>query len=175
MADEPIGEFTHAALCQMAMRWLRGQSCGVVFGDTFHASSFSGEQPDAIGWRWNVSILVECKTSRADFLADKTKPFRIDPARGMGDWRFYLCPPGIVTQADLPAGWGLLHAKGSRVHRVHGVPESWGIRSERPFVAWKEAEAQMLYAAVRRAIIRGALPDMSVPLPDEMEGQDAAD
>lgn len=74
----------HASLCLLAERWLRSQGCGIVFRDNFRALTHSSEQPDAIGWRWDASILIECKTCRQDFLADKRKHFRADPSKGVG-------------------------------------------------------------------------------------------
>ncbi len=65
---------THAQLVEQAVAWLRGYRCGVVLSEQ---ACVSGEMPDAIGWkRASHSVLVECKISRADFLADRDKPFR---------------------------------------------------------------------------------------------------
>ena len=53
--------------------------CGVVLSEQ---ACVSGEMPDAIGWkRANHSVLVECKVTRADFLADRGKPFRTSRKR----------------------------------------------------------------------------------------------
>lgn len=41
----------------------------------------TNEQPDAIGFGGYATVLVEAKTSRADFLADLKKPFRIHPKK----------------------------------------------------------------------------------------------
>ena len=67
----------------------------------------SGEMPDAIGWkRASRSVLVECKISRADFLADRDKPFRQKSDLGLGCERFYLTPlrsaraKGIAAAGD---------------------------------------------------------------------------
>jgi len=146
---------THASLVTLAEKWLWRQNCGVVFRDAFRTPTTSGEQPDAIGWRHSVSILIECKASRSDFLVDKRKVFRANPSLGVGDWRFYLSPPGIISVDDLPDGWGLLHANGNRVEPVHGVPGNAQWRSGRPFIGAKESEIQMLYSALRRMVIRG--------------------
>ena len=61
---------------------------------------------DAIGWKRAChSVLVECKISRADFLADRDKPFRQKPEFGVGSERFYLVPEGLAPQKKcLPAG-----------------------------------------------------------------------
>ena len=67
---------THAQLVERAVRWLRAYRCGVVLSEQ---ACVSGEMPDAIGWkRASHSVLVECKVTRADFLADRGKPFRAE-------------------------------------------------------------------------------------------------
>lgn len=109
----------HAALVDAARRWLLGQRrCSFVLTELMYASSLALEIPDALGFRCSegLSLLVECKTSRADFLADASKPHRIDPELGMGDFRFYLTPEGLLAPEELPAGWGLLETtfKGRR-------------------------------------------------------------
>jgi hypothetical protein len=105
---------THAQLVRMAEEWLRRYyRCGIVLSEQ---SCADGETPDVIGWKKKCrSVLIECKISRADFLADRDKPFRKDPAQGMGCERFYLSPQGLIRVQELPACWGLLEAKGRRI------------------------------------------------------------
>lgn len=64
---------THADLVMLAERWLYAMGCGVVI---FEQRTFSWEQPDALAWKSNESILVECKTSRSDFHADRKRVIR---------------------------------------------------------------------------------------------------
>jgi hypothetical protein len=52
---------------------------------------------------------------RSDFLADKRKFFRHYAESGLGDFRYYLCPPGIISVDDLPEHWGLLWLMGERI------------------------------------------------------------
>jgi hypothetical protein len=146
---------THEQLCIRAEKWLKTKGCGVVFRDGFRAIVHSGEQPDAIGWRDGISILVECKTSRADFHAEKSKRFRADPLIGMGDWRFYLCEPGLIRVDDLPPGWGLLYAHPRRIEVVAGVPKGNCNWWNKPFSGNKLCENQMMYSALRRMVLRG--------------------
>lgn len=145
----------HNDLVIKAEKWLKSQGCGVVFRDPFKALTHSGEVPDAIGWRDSLSILIECKISRADFLADRKKRFRVEPEQGMGDWRFFLCPPDIITVDDLPAGWGLLYAYPKQIKKIHGVPGNCGWWSGKPFEGNKRYETQMMYSALRRMVVRG--------------------
>lgn len=146
---------THDKLVIRAERWLKTMGCGVVFNDNFRTGNITGEQPDAIGWRDGLSLLVECKASRSDFLADKKKPFRLAPTMGMGDWRFFMCPPGLIQADELPEGWGLLYAHPRKIEKAHGVPPNahwWG---KKPFEGNKRAETQLMYSALRRIKIRG--------------------
>lgn len=148
----------HDALVLRADRWLYSQGCSIVIRDPFR--TWNTEQPDAIGWRTDVSILVEVKTSRADFLADQKKGFRINSERGMGDWRFYMCPPGIISPEDLPSGWGLLWASDNIVRRIHGFPHKsrWG--EKQPFSGNKANENTILTSALRRLNAKGYLSEI---------------
>lgn len=119
----------------------------------------TGEVPDVIGWRATACVLIECKTSRADFRADLKKPFRVSPASGMGDWRFYLCPQGLIEADEVPERWGLLWAHEGRVKPIVGVPRgnmSWH-SAEAPFRGHKESENAMLVSALRRLGQKGLL------------------
>ena len=69
----------------------------------------TGEIPDIIAFAaFNKSILIECKISRTDFLRDKKKRFRINALLGMGKYRFYLAPKGLIKMNELPESWGLI-------------------------------------------------------------------
>lgn len=109
---------THAELVAEAARWLCNR-CAVVLTELVT----SGEVPDAIGWRSGLSILVECKTSRADFMADSKKPFRQHPAMGIGHYRYFLAPDGLIAVEELPPRWGLLELVEGRGVRVSRKPE----------------------------------------------------
>jgi len=77
----------------------------------------SGEVPDAIGWKGACrSVVVECKLSRADFLADCAKPFRQNCEIALGCERWYLTPAGLLSPSDLPQRWGLLELTAGKLH-----------------------------------------------------------
>lgn len=156
----------HDSLCLQAERFLKKHGFGVVFHDKFRAITNSGEQPDALGFRSGVSCLIECKTSRADFLADRKKRFRKDPTLGMGDWRFMLTPKGLVKIEELPEGWGLLETNGKTIRKVFGFPPNtmW---YDKPFKANKQAEVDFMYSALRRMVIRDHFKTIYEGLPVE--------
>lgn len=74
-------------------------------------TSYARETPDAIGWHGSASTLIECKTSRSDYLADAKKK----RGAGMGFRRYFLVPQGLVMPTEIPDGWGLLEWDGKRV------------------------------------------------------------
>jgi len=137
---------THAQLVAKAVRWLRHYRCGVVLSEQ---ACVSGEMPDAIGWKRAChSVLVECKVTRADFLADRAKPFREKAQLGVGGERFYLTPPGLLRHEDLPAGWGLLECRNRSVEMICASAKN--LRSATGF----RYEMNLLLASLRRVEIR---------------------
>lgn len=44
-------------------------------------------------------------------LADAKKSFRQQPEEGVGAFRYYCSPEGLITEVDLPDKWGLLWEK----------------------------------------------------------------
>ena len=144
---------THDELVIIAGKWLHKFGCGVVFEEF----GTGPEIPDAIGFKFGYSILIECKTSRADFLADFKKPHRIDPEFGMGNYRLFICEKNLILPEELPNGWGLLYVdpetkkvrkkkcwKGNTLYKT----EDYGIIK---FDANLEAERDMLISRIRRS------------------------
>jgi len=103
---------THRNLCVKAARYLRSKGI-----HPFHKGQYSvceleriGECPDAFAWGGNSTQLIEVKVSRSDFLSDKKKLWRQRPETGLGRYRSYLCPDGLINPEELPQAWGLLYA-----------------------------------------------------------------
>lgn len=139
---------THAQLVRMAEQWLRRHyRCGIVLSEQ---SCASGETPDVIGWKGKCrSVLIECKISRADFLADREKSFRKDPTQGMGCERFYLVPQGMIRAEELPKSWGLLEAK----HRAISISVRPARKAQRSEIGLM-LEMNLLLASLRRVEVR---------------------
>jgi hypothetical protein len=137
---------THAQLVERAVRWLRAYRCGVVLSEQ---ACVSGEMPDAIGWKQAChSVLVECKVTRGDFLADRAKPFRQKPEKGVGSERFYLTPPALIRIDELPSGWGLLELRRGRVEIMKA-----SLKNMRTAAGFRY-EMNLLLASLRRVEVR---------------------
>ncbi|MDF0506657.1 hypothetical protein POK33_38550 [Burkholderia cenocepacia] len=144
----------HKSLVALGEKWLKRQGFAVIASEL--VTGATREQADVIGFRSTCSALIEAKATRADFLADARKPHRV--TGGLGVYRFYLCPPGVIEVADLPERWGLLYADGRSVLDVlrptgNGWP-SFGAQ----FGDWPsfqhavdtEAERGVLFSIARR-------------------------
>lgn len=123
----------HKELCEIAGRWLKksfsqkGMGCQISFTEP-RISYLDGESPDAIGFRVSTpsygggSTVVECKTSLSDFLADQKKSHRQNEHTGMGRFRYYMCPEGLIAEDKVPDKWGLLYVgKRNSVKVIRGA------------------------------------------------------
>jgi hypothetical protein len=147
---------THSELVKIAEKWLyKTMNCGVVITELV---SYANEIPDAFGMRSFYSILIECKTSRSDFFADRKKIFRQMPEQGIGDYRFFLCDEGLIKPEDLPERWGLLWWNGKQVKRIVGPKGNiWSNFPEFKFEKDSRQEYKIFFSALRRVQLRGDL------------------
>jgi hypothetical protein len=164
--------FTHKQIVEIAYKWLlKNGGVGVAFKEL---KSCADEIPDVIGFDSYQSILIECKVSRSDFLQDKNKPHR---AKGMGNWKYFCCPKGLIKKEELPDKWGLIYVDEQGKARIEydcrkkkineGWPQEW-MKKEYPegyirtvtadenkFEADTEEERRIMYTALRRLMLRG--------------------
>lgn len=105
---------THQELVELAGKWLKKHTqnilipnCGTVITE-MNSATLTGEIPDVIGWCSWCSVLIEVKVSRKDFLRDKNKNFKKSLDLGMGEYKYYICPKGLIKESDLPENWGLI-------------------------------------------------------------------
>lgn len=168
-------KFTHKQLVEIGYKWvLKNGSCGFALKEL---KSIDDEIPDVLGFGSHESVLIECKTSRGDFFADMKKPHR---AKGMGNWRFYLCPKGLIKASELPAKWGLIYVDESGKAKIeHDCRKKKIIEKCEHSWQWAEypagsyertihadenchevdtlAERRIMYSALRRILIKGHL------------------
>jgi hypothetical protein len=140
---------THADLVELAVKWLRGRyRCGIVLSEQ---ACCTGEVPDVIGWKGRCrSVVVECKITRADYLADRGKPWRQNSETAVGCERFYMAPAGLIAGAELPAGWGLLAVRGRKVEIAVASSTRRSLRSAEGMMH----EMNLLLASLRRVEVR---------------------
>lgn len=110
----------------------------------------NSETPDVIGFKGSSSIVVECKTSRGDFLADGKKWHRRHN-NGMGDLFFFAIPADdrFIKPVELNEEQGLLYVCERSV-----VPEKIPKRRDS---ANKHAEIIYLVSVIRRLKISTAV------------------
>lgn len=153
---------THSQLVEISYKWLlKNGGVGVAFKEL---KSMAGEIPDVIGFDSSVSIVIEVKVSRSDFLSDAKKPHRV---KGMGNWRFYCCPKGLIRREELPEKWGLIYVNEKGIAkieydcRVKQVPNEycgglrWTFAPENRFEADTKEERRVMYSALRRLFVKG--------------------
>ncbi len=146
---------THGELVSMAAQKLKKWRCLPICTEMM-ALTATGEIPDAIGWRAWESILFECKASRADFLKDRDKPFRVCPESGVGDWRFFLTNPGVIHSADeLPAGWGCYEVIEGKI--VHKYGKRYANALPIPLHGNKKEEIIIMRSWIRRFVEDGKM------------------
>lgn len=149
---------THKELVMISYKWLlKNGSCGVAFYELYSSAS---EIPDVIGFGSFRSVVIECKVTRGDFLKDHKKQHR---EKGMGMYRFYSCPAGLIKQSELPDKWGLIYVNQKGKATCIYNPEkdqgdylgggNWekDNRFERDLLT----EQAIMYTALRRLFIKG--------------------
>lgn len=109
---------THKELVKEAKSWIiRAKGCNPVFCEK--GSQGCSEMPDAIGWTCDLCIVIECKASRSDLLANNRKNI------GMGDERYFLMTKELYENCKdiIPSGYGII--------TVNGNDGNWYTRQER--------------------------------------------
>lgn len=138
LTHSKIIEYSRKVLKRSGTMW----KCGVTFSEVSTAMS---ETPDIIGFYSGGASLIEAKASRNDFLSDKKKHFREHPEMGMGNYRFYACPTGLIKEEELPNKWGLIYVSAKGRCTVKVKPE------------WQEsktsAEHGFMYSIIRRIVL----------------------
>ena len=138
----------HYQLCCEGAKWLRRRQNVEKYEGKWkyvavEVCVVGCENPDiwaSNGWS---TIVVEVKTSRADFLNDKKK-FWQQPGHEYGlagNYRYYLTPKGLLSQEDLPAQTGLLEWDGKEITRT--------VRAERHTVS-NHADMIIMASLLRR-------------------------
>lgn len=113
-----VEDLTHDEIAEVGARKLKQMGYIAVFANINSAAA--GERPDALGVKsCGETFLLESKVSRADFFNDLKKPWRKD-SKGIGDFRAYITPKGLLKPEEIPYGWMLweVHGKTKPVIKV---------------------------------------------------------
>ena len=144
----------HDEIAKAGASWLKRNGFSVIATDL--TALGCRERADVIGFRSQCSAAIESKVSRADFLADRKKPHR--DVGGIGLYRFYICPAGLIAADELPPRWGLLYVKGNRINEVVRPRGNIWPGPESKLAGWAEwqhetdfnAERSVLFSISRR-------------------------
>lgn len=137
-----VGSVMTKSLCNK-----QGLGSHIWFKEVHAGNRKNRESPDLIGFRNdNHTTMIEVKVSRSDFLGDKNKKFRSEPALGMGSHRYYACPEGLISVDEIPNKWGLIW--------VRETPRGYKVS----FIKWADeiternhaAEQNLLFSLLRR-------------------------
>jgi hypothetical protein len=106
---------THKEIVQKTAKYLKRHernivlpNCPYVYTELVCVNN-TGEIPDIIGFNYCISIMIEVKTTRTDFLNDKKKRARQNNNEGMGQMKLYCCPENMIRPEEIPTDWGLLY------------------------------------------------------------------
>lgn len=139
----------HSDLVRLGAAWLRRNGFAVIATEIDAVGS--REKPDVIGFRSLCSAVIEVKTSRGDFRADRIKPER-NGGPGLGLYRFYLCPDNLLSTNDVPPGWGLLTEAGGKIVEVIRPSGNHWPAAGNGDAHWKEFQHEVNEAAERRIL-----------------------
>ncbi|MDD5486620.1 MAG: hypothetical protein PHW65_03610 [Dehalococcoidales bacterium] len=152
-----FGLVTHKDLIDFGEKWLKsphpGQyRCGVILREY---RSYFPEIPDLIGFNHHQSVVIECKVSRADYLVDLKKSHR-QGAEQLGNLRYYLALPQVLSVDECNDGWGLLYFSEAKIKLIkvaesHNEPEI------------RVAEYSLLYSLALRISENGLMPEAMKP------------
>lgn len=152
--------YDHNELCSLAVKFLTtAGSFKVVAKEMKCLATEVKEIPDVLAFNSKYTVLIECKTSRSDYIADFEKPVRKRPSLGMGSYRYYFCEAGVIREQDLPVRWGLIWVhKDGRIQVVRGPMPGKILAKDKVKFEFKpniRAERQFMYYMLMRAASHG--------------------
>jgi hypothetical protein len=135
---------THDDLVKRGVNWLRNNQVSemrfpIVLPEY---KCYANSIPDVIGLNHHITAVIECKVSKADYLADYHKGHRHHLFQ-LGSYRYYLCPAGLIEPSEVNGGWGLLYCHQYKI-TIKKESERFPIEQTRP------QEYQVMYSLIRR-------------------------
>ena len=115
----------HYQLCLEGAKWLKRRKNAKRWRTPWKYIAVelvcnAAENADVWATNGECSIVIEVKTSRADFIKDGKKWHRAETMKDYqsGNFRYYLAPAGMIRTDEMPEGWGLLEWDGKTITRV---------------------------------------------------------
>lgn len=99
--------YSHHDLVKISAKWVKNVLKFPVVVTELKCNG-SREIPDVLAFRAHSSLIVECKTSMSDFRKDFKKPERVGEKLGIGNYRLYCAPKGLINIENIPQSWGFL-------------------------------------------------------------------
>lgn len=161
---------THAELIRLARNWLwalppTDERRRVAVVGTEISSPHAAESPDVFGIANDgTSFLIECKVSRADFLADRNKEHR-SAERLLGTYRWFCGVSGIIEPHELPKGWGLIQVVAGKL--VERIPAPTNVNVDH------EAEKALLVSVLRNVWRGGRVRGVGMRAYSRTKAQDS--
>jgi len=107
-----ITKLTHNELQQVAVKYLlhkKTPNMDIKCQYTIqNANSMYGEIADVYGLSSSYNVLIEVKSNYPDFLVDENKRCRQPDSVGLGHYRYYFFPKGLINGANVRLDWGIL-------------------------------------------------------------------
>ena len=134
----------HQELVKRGVNWLKnnqvsGMRSVIVLPEY---KCYADSIPDVIGMNHDMTIVIECKVSRADYFQDQHKKHRQHTFQ-LGNMRYYLCPDNLIFPDEVYHGWGLLYCG---EYGITIVKESDIFPKE----ITRQQEYQVMYSIIRR-------------------------
>ena len=118
-----VTKISHSSLVEKGAHWLKVTASNIRYRSPFVVTEFDcagiNEIPDVFGLNPDRHVLIEVKTSRADFKQDFKKRARQEYVSKIGNYRFYLAPTNLIKVSELPDKWGLLEWNGKTIKIIH--------------------------------------------------------
>lgn len=116
----------HYELCCKAATWIRQPMNNERWHSPYQLSTVElvctgKELADVYATNGEISCVIEVKTSHKDYEVDGCKYTRFKPDEGLGDFRYYLCPAGMISENELPPFWGLLYYDNGKISKVRSA------------------------------------------------------
>lgn len=117
----------HYELCKLGGKFLKSRKNAEPWRTPWkyvavELVTLTAENPDVWATNGSDTVVIEVKTSHSDFLADQRKWHRSKEAElggfQLGNYRYYLCPIGVIEVDELPENWGLLVWDGKKIQKV---------------------------------------------------------